>query len=72
MPIYFSIDPKMCKEILHPIADSMLNEITEYGPSCQEVYLEQLANAGLSGPMTAKEQDELEAMLREEIEEEQA
>ena len=65
MPIYFSIDEKMCKEILHPINIGMLDEITEYGPSCQDATLEQLLKIEKGETMTDGEfSSELEEEAR--------
>mmetsp|Transcript_31059 Transcript_31059/g.41169 ORF Transcript_31059/g.41169 Transcript_31059/m.41169 type:complete len:186 (+) Transcript_31059:372-929(+) len=40
-PIYYSIDKKMCTEVLQSLDQGLLNEISSYGPTCAEVEAEE-------------------------------
>ena len=40
MPIYYSIDPGMCKEYLAPLSAGMREELPEYGLECSDMRLQ--------------------------------
>ena len=60
MPIYYSTSEKICKEVLHIPSENLLNEITEYGPSCQEIALENLIGMQKGAPLTWQEEQDIE------------